>query len=163
GPIFNTYEFGGYLIWRLWPQQQVFIDGRALSESVFNDYGRILYNHDDSGGPSAQQLLNRYNVQTIVMNTMEYTQGLVYLLAPAHVLGLACAGVFMGNWLKRRLPFLDRLNIPAPVAGGMVYAVIALALHDRWLNIEADTVLRDLLMIAFMTTVGLGARMKLIV
>jgi hypothetical protein len=83
GPMFNTYEFGGYLIWRLWPEQRVFIDGRALSESVFQDYGRILYNHDESGGESAQQLLDRYGVQTIVMNTFEYSQGLVYRLAPA--------------------------------------------------------------------------------
>ena len=26
--VFNTYEFGGYLIWRRWPANQVFIDGR---------------------------------------------------------------------------------------------------------------------------------------
>jgi glutamate:Na+ symporter, ESS family len=83
-------------------------------------------------------------------------------LNAAHVLGLACLGVLMGDWIKRRLPVLDRLNIPAPIAGGMVYAVVALVLHDRYLNIEADSVLRDLLMVAFMTTVGLGARLKLI-
>ncbi|MCX6628811.1 MAG: hypothetical protein NTW28_14415, partial [Candidatus Solibacter sp.] len=40
-PMFNTYEYGGYLIWRLWPGQRTFIDGRALSESVFQDYARI--------------------------------------------------------------------------------------------------------------------------
>jgi hypothetical protein len=83
GPIFNTYEYGGYLIWRLWPQQRVFIDGRSLSESVFQDYGKILYNVEESGGINAQMLLDRYGVQTIVMNTFEYSQGLVYRLAPA--------------------------------------------------------------------------------
>jgi hypothetical protein len=83
GPLFNTYEYGGYLIWRLWPQQRVFIDGRSLSESVFQDYGRILYNVEERGGKNAQQLLDRYGVQTIVMNTFEYSQGLVYRLAPA--------------------------------------------------------------------------------
>jgi hypothetical protein len=83
GPIFNTYEYGGYLIWRLWPAERVFIDGRSLSESVFRDYGRILYNVEESGGVDAQQLLDRYGVQTIVMNTFEYSQGLVYRLAPA--------------------------------------------------------------------------------
>ena len=31
GPMFNTYEYGGYLMWRLWPQERVFIDGRALN------------------------------------------------------------------------------------------------------------------------------------
>jgi hypothetical protein len=83
-PMFNTYEYGGYLIWRLWPGQRTFIDGRALSESVFQDYVRILYNHDASDGkPSGEELLNRYGVQTIVMNTFEYAAGAMYLLAPA--------------------------------------------------------------------------------
>jgi hypothetical protein len=83
-PMFNTYEFGGYLMWRLWPLERVFIDGRALSESVFMDYARILYNHDESDGQkSAQQLLDDYGVQAIVMNTFQYSNGLVYLLAPS--------------------------------------------------------------------------------
>ncbi len=82
-PIFNTYEYGGYLIWRLWPQERVFIDGRALSESVFQDYARILYNHDATGGPSARELLDRYGIQVLVMNGFEYVTGNLYLLAPA--------------------------------------------------------------------------------
>jgi hypothetical protein len=82
GPIFNSYEYGGYLIWRLWPPQRVFIDGRALSESVFRDYGRILYNHDESGGKSAAQLLDQYGVEVIVMNGFEYATGTLYKLAP---------------------------------------------------------------------------------
>ena len=83
-PMFNTYEYGGYLLWRLWPQERTFIDGRALSESVFQDYARILYNHDTSDGmPDGGDLLNRYGIQAIVMNTFEYSGGQVYLLAPA--------------------------------------------------------------------------------
>jgi hypothetical protein len=83
GPIFNTYEYGGYLIWRLWPGERVFIDGRSLSESLFQDYGRILYNVEEAGGKNAAELLDRHGVQTIVMNTFEYSEGLVYRLAPA--------------------------------------------------------------------------------
>jgi glutamate:Na+ symporter, ESS family len=83
-------------------------------------------------------------------------------LNAAQVLGLACLGVWIGGWLKRRLPLLDRLNIPVSIAGGMVYALAALALHGRYLNLDADVVLRDLLMIAFMTTIGLSARLQLI-
>jgi hypothetical protein len=82
-PIFNSYEYGGYLMWRLWPQQRTFIDGRALSESVFNDYARILYNHDETGGKSAAQLLDQYGVDVIVMNGFEYVTGNAYMLAPA--------------------------------------------------------------------------------
>jgi hypothetical protein len=79
--IFNTYEHGGYLMWR---GVKTFIDGRALSESVFQDYARILYNHDASDGlPDADTLLDRYGVQTIVMNTFEPSTGTIYVLAPA--------------------------------------------------------------------------------
>ncbi len=83
GRLFNSYEYGGYLIWRLWPEQKVFIDGRALNESVFADYVRILYNHDETGGKSAQQLLDDYRIQVIVMNGFEYVSGELYKLAPA--------------------------------------------------------------------------------
>jgi len=83
-------------------------------------------------------------------------------LNPAQVMGLACLGVWIGGWLKRRIPLLDRLNIPVSIAGGMIYALGALALHGRYLNLDADVVLRDLLMIAFMTTIGLSARLELV-
>jgi len=54
------------------------------------------------------------------------------------------------------------LNIPVSIAGGMVFAVVALVLRDRYVNLDADLVLRDLLMVAFMTTIGLSARLKLL-
>jgi glutamate:Na+ symporter, ESS family len=80
----------------------------------------------------------------------------------AEVFGLGCFGVGMGLWLKRRLPILDRLNIPAPIAGGMVYALVTMALRDRVANFEFDGGLRDLAQMAFMTTVGLAASARLI-
>lgn len=84
GRMFNTYEYGGYLMWRLWPRERVFIDGRALSESVFLNYARILYNRDASdGGRAAGRLLDAYGIQLIVMNSFEYSNGLLYLLAPS--------------------------------------------------------------------------------
>jgi ESS family glutamate:Na+ symporter len=83
-------------------------------------------------------------------------------ISAAQILGLAALGVVIGAWLKRRVPLLDRLNIPVPILGGMVYAIATLVLRGRVVNIEAETVLRDLLMIAFMTTIGLGARLQLL-
>jgi hypothetical protein len=86
GPLFNTYEHGGYLIWRLWPQYRVFIDGRALSESAYSDYWKILLNtgstEDQVVGPRAD-LLNRYGIQAVVMNTFQFNTGIVYTLAEA--------------------------------------------------------------------------------
>jgi ESS family glutamate:Na+ symporter len=86
----------------------------------------------------------------------------LWKLNPAQVLGIAAMGVALGSWLKRKVPALDRWDIPVPVAGGMIFSLAALALRDRVVNLEADTLLRDLLMIAFMTTIGLSARLQLI-
>lgn len=83
-------------------------------------------------------------------------------LNAVQVLALAGFGVAMGVWLKRIFPVLDRLNIPAPIAGGLVYAAAALALRDRFLNFEMDMVLRDILMVAFFTSIGMSASLKLI-
>jgi hypothetical protein len=86
GPLFNTYEQGGYLIWRLAPPQRVFIDGRALSESAYRDYRQILYNQgaaaDEVSGPRAD-LLTRYGVEVVVMNAMDWVSGSLYPLALA--------------------------------------------------------------------------------
>jgi ESS family glutamate:Na+ symporter len=65
-------------------------------------------------------------------------------------------------WLRRRVRLLDRLEIPAPVAGGLVLAVVALLVRDRWLNLEVDPMLRDLLQAAFFTTIGLNASAPLV-
>jgi len=86
----------------------------------------------------------------------------VWKLNAAQVLGLAAVAIAIGGWLKRRISLLDRLNIPVPVAGGLLFSIASLALRDRVANFEADTMLRDLLMIAFMTTIGLSARLQLL-
>ena len=83
-------------------------------------------------------------------------------LTPVQVLAFACVGIAIGQWLKRKIPLLDRLNIPAPIVGGLIYALAVLFLRDRYVNLDADPTLRDMLMIAFMTTIGLGARFRLI-
>jgi ESS family glutamate:Na+ symporter len=85
-----------------------------------------------------------------------------FRLNSAQVLAIGCVGVLLGAWVKRKVPVLERLNIPTPVVGGMLFALVTLALHSRGLTVEADGTLRDLLMIAFMTTIGLSARLKLI-
>jgi len=87
-PMFNSYESGGYLMWRLWPRQKVFIDGRALNESVYQDYLRVMGSTGASAEESRQarrQVLARYGAGVIVTNSFEYTTGVIYPI----VLGLA--------------------------------------------------------------------------
>jgi hypothetical protein len=77
-PLFNTYEYGGYLIWK---DQRVFIDGRALSESVFQDYRTILAAPPNE--PARAALLARYGIGLIVVNAFEYNAGTLYPLVLA--------------------------------------------------------------------------------
>lgn len=80
GPLFNTYEQGGYLMWRLWPQMKVFVDGRALNEAVFKDYRRITYSITAPGEKNPLQLLNQYGVETILITGYEYFTGSPHFL-----------------------------------------------------------------------------------
>jgi hypothetical protein len=77
-PLFNIYEWGGYLMWEAWPLQKTFVDGRALNESVFQDYMKIALNYRD-----AQPLLDKYGVQVLLLQGFEYWRGTVYLLGAA--------------------------------------------------------------------------------
>src|SRR5579864_747085 len=83
-------------------------------------------------------------------------------LGAVEVLALGGLGIAIGVWLKKHFPILDRLCIPTSIVGGMIFAVAALALHNRIVNFDPDTTLRDLLMIAFIATIGLSARLELI-
>jgi hypothetical protein len=83
--MLNSYDHGGFLIWRLWPQEQVFIDGRALSDTVFKDFRNIVYN---MAGSDPRQLLDKYGIETIVLDGFEYlSSGEPFRLVP--VLGLS--------------------------------------------------------------------------
>jgi len=86
----------------------------------------------------------------------------VITLNLVQVLAFACFGLAMGAWVKRRLPVLDRINIPASIVGGLIYAFAALIMRDRYLNLEMDLVLRPVLQNAFFTTIGLGASLTLL-
>jgi hypothetical protein len=75
GPMLNTYDKGGYLIWRLWPNEKTFIDGRALSEAAWADYQQLI-----TYGPNARRLLDKYAIQVVVMNSFEANSGTPYIL-----------------------------------------------------------------------------------
>ncbi|MGG4453273.1 sodium/glutamate symporter [Brevibacillus porteri] len=76
---------------------------------------------------------------------------------------LAVALLVLGTFLVKRASFLQKFCIPAPVVGGLLFAIIATALKATGiLQITLDTSLQSLFMLTFFTTVGLGASFKLI-
>ena len=65
GPLLNSYNFGGYLIWRLYPTYQVFIDGRAdVYGDAFMDeyYAKMWQGHGDW-----REYLNRFKIRLVLM------------------------------------------------------------------------------------------------
>jgi ESS family glutamate:Na+ symporter len=76
---------------------------------------------------------------------------------------LAAVVLFFGYGVRKRVGFLDRFNIPAPVVGGFIFAAIALGLRQSgMLAMEFDATLQSPFMVAFFTTIGLGASLDLL-
>jgi ESS family glutamate:Na+ symporter len=80
-----------------------------------------------------------------------------------HTVAFSGIVLFVGYGLRRLIPPLARYNIPAPVVGGLLVALITLGARQYGVTLfEFDTTLRDPLMIAFFTTIGFGASLSLL-
>jgi len=66
GRMFNEWGFGGYLIWRLYPDKKVFIDGRALYDDVIGDYNIIIAG-GGTGRRTLDDILRSYDISYVVM------------------------------------------------------------------------------------------------
>jgi len=64
GNIFNTYHWGGYLIWYFYPERRVFIDGRPdmYGDAFVDEFRKV---HD--ARPGWQQVLDRYQVEVALV------------------------------------------------------------------------------------------------
>ncbi|MDC4259189.1 sodium/glutamate symporter [Acinetobacter baumannii] len=71
--------------------------------------------------------------------------------------------LLLGRFLVNRIDFLKRYNIPEPVAGGLVAAVVSLLVHTFWgYSIVFSSELQTSFMLVFFASVGLSANfMKL--
>jgi hypothetical protein len=68
GPMYNTYGFGGYLIWAL-PEQKVFIDGRG---DLYEDGGAFLeYLQVADMKPAAFMVLRAHGIQSCLLESQE--------------------------------------------------------------------------------------------
>ncbi len=87
----------------------------------------------------------------------------VYAINAIHTLAFAGVVLFAGYAIRRRLGWLARLNIPAPVVGGLIVSVVMAIGHARGQEpFVFDDMLRQPLMIAFFTSVGFGASFSLL-
>lgn len=65
GNMFNEYGSGGYLIWRLYPDKKVFIDGRNLEHDVYKEYNVIAAAMEEQGR-SWEDIIRKYNISYII-------------------------------------------------------------------------------------------------
>jgi ESS family glutamate:Na+ symporter len=77
-------------------------------------------------------------------------------------LSLAAVLYFVGLELRKRIGWLDRLNIPAAVVGGLIFALLVLVGRERFLSVQLDTAAQPLLSVAFFSTIGMGASLALL-
>ncbi|MDY5912924.1 MAG: sodium/glutamate symporter [Inconstantimicrobium porci] len=70
---------------------------------------------------------------------------------------------YLGQFLRKKIKFLSKYCIPAPVIGGLLFAILVLSLRlTGTMTITLDTTLQPLFMTAFFTTVGYTASLKIL-
>jgi hypothetical protein len=62
GPMFNSYNWGGYLIYKLWPDYPVYIDGRT---DLYDDIFIRRYLNVMAAGDDWQQALDQDGIKLI--------------------------------------------------------------------------------------------------
>ena len=65
GPLLNSYNWGGYFIWKLFPAYKVYVDGRAdvYGDAFLDEFANTYYLR----GRSWQEPLERWEIQTVVL------------------------------------------------------------------------------------------------
>ena len=78
-------------------------------------------------------------------------------------IAIAVAMLFLGTYLKKRIYFLEKFCIPSPVIGGLLFAIISCILHNLGIvEFAFDETLKNICMIAFFTSVGFQANIKIL-
>lgn len=84
-------------------------------------------------------------------------------LDAVQTLALAGLVLFLGYALCRFIPPLSRYNLPPPVVGGLVVAVVVMLAYFQGTSLlQLDTSLQAPLMIAFFTAIGTNASLALL-
>ncbi|MCI6406868.1 sodium/glutamate symporter [Veillonella caviae] len=77
--------------------------------------------------------------------------------------GLAVITLFIGMWINKHSKVLQRLCMPAPAVGALPFAFLtAILSYYKILNISFDSSLQTFLMLAFFTSIGLMASLKVL-
>lgn len=91
------------------------------------------------------------------MITLDITLDMYQTVAVAVVV------LMIGNFLKKKISFLQRFCIPSPVIGGLLFAIFTLILYATGIAvIDFDDTLKEVCMVLFFTSVGFQANLKVL-
>ena len=78
-------------------------------------------------------------------------------------LALAVLVLMLGSFLRRRIHFLEKFCIPAPVVGGLLFAIFTCICYSTGIaEFSFDDVLKEVCMVFFFTSVGFQANLKVL-
>ena len=145
GNMFNPYVWGGYLIWELYPEYKVFIDGRGLIGEVFFQEVRVLgaSRQPVEQLPEWKAILKAYNVDFIITYSVDNFTGRLVPLIPALLNDPAWHLIYMDNisliFLQESTankPITDRFSIPKEWLWNEVAIEAALKAQDYGWNVN---------------------------
>ena len=77
--------------------------------------------------------------------------------------GVGVVALLLGMLFTRRIPFLKRFCIPAPVSGGLLISIVTLVLFSVFgLECRFDGTVKDICMMLFFTSVGFQSDLKVL-
>ena len=78
-------------------------------------------------------------------------------------LAIAVLVLLLGRFLKKKINFLEKFCIPAPVVGGLLLAILTCVLYGTGIaEVSFDDTLREVCMVFFFTSVGFQANLKVL-
>ena len=76
---------------------------------------------------------------------------------------IAVLVLMLGAFLRKKIHFLEKFCIPAPVIGGLLFAILTCILHGTGLaDVSFDDTLKEVCMVLFFTSVGFQANLKVL-
>lgn len=78
-------------------------------------------------------------------------------------LAIAVMVLIIGQFLKHRINFLEKFCVPAPVVGGLLFAIFTCICYSTGIaEFDFDDTLREVCMVFFFTSVGFQANLKVL-
>ena len=99
----------------------------------------------------------------IIITCLETRNFMKIQLDMYQTLAAAVLVLLLGNYLRKKIKFLEKFCIPAPVIGGLLFAIFTCICYTTGIiEFSFDDTLREVCMVFFFTSVGFQANLKVL-